>query len=336
MTARGLDWGVLYRHLFPAVLAITLWGAGASPALAQRLAFDRALDVMPGATLDVTTIRGRIDVTTHDARQIRVDGTVTVRVAAGFTGSADPLVLAKRVADHPPIEAAGNVVRLRPPANADESRALTVSYQVRVPRDTTIVIGTDSGAVTVDGVKAPVTVTTESSAISLSRLEGKTEVKTGSGDVNVDRAAGGLRVVTQSSSITLRGLSGPLEARTQSGAVRASFAGAGSADVETGSSAIQLEGLSGRTMVRTQSGRVELGGAPTAGWDVTTGSSVIAAAFEPSAKFTLEATSRTSDVHVKGITVDGPAAKGRVSGAVRGGGPTVRLASRSGQIHIGH
>jgi hypothetical protein len=25
-----------------------------------------------------------------------------------------------------------------------------------------------------------------------------------------------------------------------------------------------------------------------------------------------------------------------VSGAVRGGGPTVRLASRSGQIHIGH
>jgi hypothetical protein len=200
-------------------------GAACSPALAQRLPFERAIDVMPGATLDVTTIRGRIDVTTHDARQIRVDGTVTVRVAAGFTGSADPLVLAKRVADHPPIEAAGNVVRLRPPANADESRALTVSYQVRVPRDTTIVIGTDSGAVTVDGVKAPVTVTTESSAISLSRLEGKTEVKTGSGDVNVDRAAGGLRVVTQSSSITLRGLSGPLEARTQSGAVRASFAG---------------------------------------------------------------------------------------------------------------
>jgi len=335
MTAPGLDLGVLSSRLCPAALAIAVWVAGASPAVAQRLPFERAIDVMPGATLDVTTIRGRIDVTTHEARQIRIDGTVTVRVSAGFTG-ADPLVLAKRVADRPPIEVAGNIVRLRPPANADELRALTVSYQVRVPRDTTIIIGTDSGAVTVDGAKAPVTVTTESSAISLSRLEGKTEVKTGSGDVNVDRAAGGLRVVTQSSAITLRALSGPLEARTQSGAVRASFTGAGSADVETGSSAIQLEGLSGRTMVRTQSGRVELGGAPTAGWDVTTGSSVIAAAFEPSAKFTLEATSSTSDVHIKGLTVDGSAAKGRVSGAVRGGGPTVRLASRSGQIHIGH
>jgi hypothetical protein len=327
---------VLAYRLFSAALALAVWVAGASPAVAQRLPFERAIDVMPGATLDVTTVRGRIDVTTHEARQIRVDGTVTVRVSAGFTGAADPLVLAKRVADRPPIEVAGSVVRLRPPADADERRALTVSYQVRVPRDTTIIIGTDSGAVTVDGVRAPVTVTTESSAISLSRLEGKTEVKTGSGDVNVDRAAGGLRVVTQSSAITLRALSGPLEARTQSGAVRASFAGAGSADVETGSSAIQLEGLSGRTLVRTQSGRVELGGAPTADWDVATGSSVIEAAFKPSAKFTLDATSTTSSVRVTGLAVDGPSAKGRVTGTVGGGGPTVRLASRSGQVHIGH
>jgi hypothetical protein len=323
-----------YR-LCPAVLALVACAAVVSPAVAQRLPFERAIDVRPGATLDVSTIRGRIDVTTQEARQIRVDGTVTVRVSAGFTGG-DPLVLMRRVADRPPIEVAGNVVRLRPPANDDELRALTVAYQVRVPRDTTIVIGTDSGAVTVDGVKAPVTVTTQSSAITLSRLEGKVEVKTGSGDVQVDRAAGGLRVVTQSSSITLRALSGPLEARTQSGAVRASFAGPGSADVETGSSSIQLAGLSGRTMVRTQSGRVDLGGAPTAGWDVTTGSSLIDAAFEHSAKFTLEATSRSSSVRVTGISVEGSAAKERVSGTVGGGGPTVRLASRSGQIHIGH
>jgi hypothetical protein len=41
-------------------------------------------------------------------------------------------------------------------------------------------------------------------------------------------------------------------------------------------------------------------------------------------------------VRVQGLTVDGSAAKERVSGTVGGGGPTVRLASRSGQIHIGH
>jgi DUF4097 and DUF4098 domain-containing protein YvlB len=327
---------VLFRRLGPAVLAAAWFAAAALPAAAQRLPFERVIDVMPGATLDVTTIRGRIDITADDARQIRISGAATVRVSAGFTGPVNPLEIARRVADHPRIDVSGNVVRLRPPADSDALRAVTVSYEVRVPRDTAIMASTDSGGVTLDGVTAAVTVTTQSSAIALSRLGGKTEVKTGSGDVKVDRASGGLRVVTQSSAITLRGLSGPLEARTQSGAVSASFAGAGSADVETGSSAIQLDGLSGRLTVRTHSGRVELRGAPTADWDVSTGSSVIEAGFGPAAKFTLDATSGSSSVRVDGIPVDGFTAKERVSGTVGGGGPTVRLASRSGQIHIGH
>ena len=56
----------------------------------------------------------------------------------------------------------------------------------------------------------------------------------------------------------------------------------------------------------------------------------------PPARFTLDATSRSSSVHLTGIAVDGFTAKERVSGTVGGGGPIVRLASRSGQIHIGH
>jgi hypothetical protein len=310
--------------------------AVAVPAAAQRLPFERTIDVMPGTTLDVSTVRGKVNVQSHEMRQIRIEGTVTIRPSAGFTTTGDPMVIARRVADRPRIEVAGNVVRLRPPAEPDELRVLTVSYDVWVPRDTPVVVKSDSGAVDVTGVAGPVSVATESSAITLSRLEGKTDVKTGSGDVKVDRASGGLRVVTQSSAITLRGLSGPLDARTQSGALRASFAGAGSADVETGSSEIQLDGLSGKLTVRTQSGRVNVRGAPTAAWDVTTGSSLIVASFEPSAKFTLDATSSSSSVKVTGVPVDGFAAKERVSGKVGGGGPAVRLASRSGQIHIGH
>ena len=316
--------------LLPVMMAVAV------PAAAQRLPFDRTLDVMPGATLDVTTVRGKVFVQVHEARQIRIEGTVTVRPSAGFTTAGDPLVIARRVADRPRIEVAGNVVRLRPPAEVDAQRTVTVSYDVWVPRDTTVVVKSDSGEAEVDGVAGPVSIDTDSSAITLSRVAGRADVKTGSGAVTVDRASGGLSVVTESSQMTLRALSGPLEARTQSGAVRASFAGAGSADVETGSSAIQLDGLSGRLTVRTQSGRVDVRGAPTAAWDVTTGSSLIEASFEPSAKFTLDATSRSSSVKVTGVAVDGVAAKERVSGTVGGGGPTVRLASRSGQIHIGH
>ena len=327
---------MLTRRLLVFAALVAVLAAGAPPVSAQRLPFDRTIDVMPGATLDIATLRGKVYVNSHERRQIKIEGTVTVRPAAGLRSSANPLDIARGVADRPRIEVEGNTVRLRPPVDLDERRAVTVSYEVWVPRDTRLIVNSDSGAVEVDGIGGPVTVNTDSSAITLSKVDGKTDVKSGSGEVKVDRAAGGLSVVTESSAMTLRGLTGPLEARTESGSIRASFAGAGSADVETGSSAIELDGLSGRVTVRTRSGRVQLRGAPVADWDVTTGSSVIEAAFPPSAKFTLEATSSSSDVRVAGLTVDGPSAKGRVSGAVGGGGPTVRLASRSGQIHIGH
>ena len=319
------------------LIAVAVGILVAAPCAAQRLRFERAIDVTPGATLDVSTIRGKVQVRAGDDRQIRIDGTVTVRAGVGgITVPSNALELAQRVADRPRIDVADNVVRLRPPLDSEELRAVTVSYEVRVPRDTRLIIATDSGAITVDGVAAPVLVTTQSSSIALSGIDGATEIKTGSGDVTVDRAAGGLRVVTQSSRITLRGLSGPLDARTQSGAVRASFGGPGAADVETGSSAIQIDGLSGGLAVRTQSGRVEVRGNPTAAWNVTTGSSLIDVSLEPAARFTLDATSRSSSVRVTGLAVEGFTAKERVSGTVGGGGPIVRLASRSGQIHIAH
>ena len=318
------------------VLFVMAMLAAVGPAVAQRFPFDRVIDVTPGATLDVTTVRGKVYVDGDDSKQIRIEGTVTVRAAAGLRTTANPMDIARRVAEKPRIDVAGNVVRLRPPSAPEEQVAVTVSYEIRVPRDTKVIVSSDSGAVEVHTITGPVTVSTDSSEITLTRLGGTTEVKTGSGDVKVDGASGGLRVATESSSMILRGLAGALEARTQSGAVRASFTGAGSADVETGSSAIQLEGLSGRLAVRTQSGRVEVRGTPTAAWDVTTGSSLIEAAFPPSAKFTLEATSGSSSVQLEGVTVDGARAKGRASGTVGGGGPPVRLASRSGQVHIGH
>jgi hypothetical protein len=322
-------------HL-PLLVVVTVGTLAAAPAAAQRVRFERAIPVTPGATLDVTTIRGKVAVRSVEGREIQVDGTVTVRAGVGGINiPQNALELAQRVADHPRIDVANNVVRLRPPLDAEELRAVTVSYEIRVPRDTRVLIGTDSGAVTVDDLSAALSVSTQSSAIALSGISGATEVKTGSGDVTLDRMAGGLRVATQSSAITARGLSGALAARTQSGAVRASFAGPGSAEVETGSSAIQIDGLRGGLSARTQSGRIEVRGNPTAEWDVTTGSSLIDISVDPASRFTLEATSRSSSVKLVGVAVDGFTAKERVSGKVGGGGPTVRLASRSGQIHIG-
>ena len=160
------------------LLAVAVGILVAAPCAAQRLRFERAIDVTPGATLEVSTIRGKVAVRADDGRQIRIDGTVTVRAGVGgLTVPSNALELAQRVADHPRIDVADNVVRLRPPIDADELRAVTVSYEVRVPRDTRLVIATDSGArrcdVTAEGPdSAEVTVD-----MGIARLAGRREIE---------------------------------------------------------------------------------------------------------------------------------------------------------------
>ena len=52
----------------------------ANPAAAQRLPFERAFDVPGPVDLEVSTIRGKIDVLPGEAGRVVVSGTVTVRV----------------------------------------------------------------------------------------------------------------------------------------------------------------------------------------------------------------------------------------------------------------
>ena len=98
----------------PTVLATALLLASALPASAQRVAFERSYTVGATPTLDVSTIRGKIDVSVGTADRIAVRGTATVRV--GLSSPTDAYELVKRVAANPPIEQEGSTLRLRPPA----------------------------------------------------------------------------------------------------------------------------------------------------------------------------------------------------------------------------
>jgi hypothetical protein len=241
--------------------------------------------------------------------------------------------IARKVAENPPISREGETVRLRAPADPVEQRAVTVNYQVRVPRDTRVISVSDSGATTIDGVQGPVDVRTQSSSIELMRLGNGVAVKTGSGAVSVD-GAGDLRISTESSGINARNVSGALHIRTQSGAVYATLTGRGDVDVHTGSSAMDLLGVAGGLNASTRSGRIAVSGRPLAPWQVTTGSSAVDVTIEAASGLTVDATSGSGSVKLEGDSVQGTVSKGRVAGTISGGGPLVRLSSRSGSIRI--
>ena len=146
--------------------------------MAQRFPFERTFDATGASTLDVSTLRGKIDVTAGDPGRIVVAGTVTVRV--DWNVPADAEDLAKQVAANPPIQQDAERITLRPPSDPAAQRAVTVSYQVRVPPNTRVTTTSDSGATTVREVSGTVSVRTQSGAIELGKLGADVEVTTGS------------------------------------------------------------------------------------------------------------------------------------------------------------
>src|SRR4029450_12530839 len=98
----------------PTVLATAVILAFALPASAQPVAFERSYTVGSTPTLDVTTIRGKIDVSVGASDRIEVRGSATVRW--GLSSPPEAYELVKRVAANPPIQQDGDTIRLRPPA----------------------------------------------------------------------------------------------------------------------------------------------------------------------------------------------------------------------------
>jgi hypothetical protein len=321
-------------HKRAAVHAIVLAAilATAAPAAAQRFSFERTFDAGPASTLDVSTVQGTIDVTSGEPGRMLVIGTVTVRV--GWNVPSNAVELAQQVASRPPVAAESETVRLGTPSDPSERRAVTVSYEVRVPPGAQVIAHSESGAIIIDGVSGPVVAETQSAAIALLRLGGGAEVTTGSGAVDVDGVEGTLRVKTSSSAITARDVRGGLHARTQSGAIDVMLAGPGDVDVSTSSSAITLAGVSGALATHTQSGRTKVRGFPGEDWSVSAGSGSVELALEGAGGVSLDAVTGSGSVKMSDVVVEGSASKRRIVGDIAGGGPSVRLASRSGSIEI--
>src|SRR5262245_41182042 len=316
-------------------IAVAILGANmmaATPAFVQRFPFERTFQVDGPTRLDVETRRGKVAVSAGDTGHVEIKGVVTVRV--GWDVPANAVELARQVALNPPVAQAGDTIRLRPPAQADEQRAVTVSYEVRVPREARVQVSSDSGAITVSGIGGSAHVKTQSGAIDLTSLGGAATVSSGSGAIVVDGAAAALSVDTSSSAFTGRGIASSLRVHTASGQVDATLTASGDVDIDTGSSAIILHGVRGALTAVTRSGRVTVDGSPAKPWTITTGSSAVEMTVNEKAPLSLDLTTDSGSIVVEGATVQGPTTKRRVQGTLNGGGPLLRVESRSGSLRL--
>ena len=102
MCAKG-GGGILdpMRASLPVLLVCATTLLLAAPASAQRLPFERTFDATNDVVIDVSTMRGKIDIVGGEQGRVVIAGTVTVRT--GFNLPWDAVAIARRVAAHPPV-----------------------------------------------------------------------------------------------------------------------------------------------------------------------------------------------------------------------------------------
>jgi hypothetical protein len=285
-------------------------------AFAAEKSFDRTLSVNGPVTLRVSTGSGYIRVSQGSDNQVHIVGHVKGNSWWGG-GSAEDAV--SRVADHTPIDQAGNIIRVGDEHGGDFFRHASIDYEITTPANTMLVAETGSGD------------------LQLSNINGTVRAHTGSGSIHAEKLGSGSRLETASGSIDANGLMGSTTLQTGSGEIHAQLSSKGDVIAITGFGDIKLADVQGAVKAETGSGTLEISGQPTtAPWKLETGSGDISLKLGNS-HFTLDAETGSGSVKSDPpltMTTHGSTDKHHVNGTVNGGGPTIKAETGSGDIHI--
>lgn len=263
------------------------------PALASEATFDRTLSVNGRVELSVSTGSGNIHITHGSGNQVHIWGKVKAN-CWGINCAGEDRV--HEIANHPPIEQTGNIVRIG--GHNENLHNISIDYEIQAPENAFLDAGSGSGDITDENVGENAKIHTGSGNIHANGLHGGFKVDTGSGNIYVDQSSQGDVVA------------------------------------ETGSGNIELRNLHGGLHAHTGSGNIKAAGSPSTDWRLDTGSGNIDFSSGGSA-FTLEAHTGSGSIHTDmEMLTQGSTDHHHVSGKINGGGPTVRMGTGSGDIRV--
>ena len=297
------------------ILALTL-ALSATTAFAAEGTFSRNLSVSGSPTISISTGSGYIHVTTGSQSEVRINA--RVKSEHSWFGGGSDSDRVKNITDNPPIQQNGNAITIGS-SNGDSNRFrnISIDYDVVLPSSTTLKVGTGSGDIQVANVASLVS------------------VETGSGDIHIANTGPTPHVTTGSGTIRAESIHGAASLETGSGDIEFNQQVAGDVKAETGSGTIRLHGVNGALKAETGSGDLEVDGNPSSEWKVNTGSGSVRLSLNSQAHYTLNAGTSSGSVNVSSpIVMQTGLDKHHIIGSVRGGGPTVRISTGSGDITV--
>lgn len=320
------------RTFGPIALAAVLLLGPAQLARAQQGAFERTLKVTGPVDLTLRSGSGRIRVFPGADGNVKI----SARIRAGYSWfSGDATARIREIEKNPPIQQAGNSINVGR-RGEDESlfRNISISYDVTVPAQTSVVARTGSGGIDIGDLRGSLEAITGSGGIVVGRVAGPVVASTGSGGIEVSGAQS-LDVHAGSGSIRADAIAGTTRAKCGSGGIHIAHAGKGDLDVSSSSGEVVVTGVDGAARVSASSGGITVEGRPSGPWTVHASSGGVTLRVPPDASFDLDArvgSGRLDSAHP--ITTTGRVDRHRMQGKVRGGGALVDVSTSSGGIQI--
>lgn len=327
--------------LISTVLALAVASAGCDilnahhgfDRFAVKGTFERTLAVTGPVDLTVQSGSGSISIQPGAATEVKVIGRISAR-ASWRNPALSPEDKVKRLEQQPPIEQAGNTVKIGYISEPALRENVSISYEIVAPSSTRIQARAGSGSIRAADFAGPVEATSGSGSIRLGTIAERVTARAGSGSIRIE-SSGPVQAGTGSGSIDVLAANGSIIARAGSGSIELTQTGAGPVDVSTGSGGITIRGAKGSVKATTGSGSISADGDVAADWNLNTSSGSVTLTLPPNAAFDLDA--RTGSGRVDSnhpLTVTGSVDRRHLQGKVRGGGPRLDLRTSSGSIRI--
>ncbi len=281
---------------------------------------EKTFQVQPGVRLTVATHGGEIRVTTSADPVVKVVAREHIR--AGSEADADALLLKLDLV----IEQRGDEIVATAKYSRDDNfhfgswPPVQVDFVISAPSRASVDLNTSGGDITVGDLDGTVRARTSGGEIRLGKIAADIDASTSGGNVRLDEGLGNVRLATSGGNISAGRVAGPADLKTSGGDIR-------------------VDEVENTLLAHTSGGdvRAVFKGSIKGDCSLSTSGGEVKATVGGAAGFRLEASTSGGEVNAAGLTItieSGGQGKSRLSGAVNGGGPLLKLHSSGGDIVV--
>ena len=318
--------GIIFTFLFALFTCVAFAQENRTPSITKSFTLSG-----PG-NLEVRTSGGGITVEGRSGNEVEVQ--VFVRKNGHAIAASDPFMDELKQSYDLVIEKNGNTV-IASAKRIDKGKLwnnVSIAFHVLTPHNISGKLNTSGGGIKVSGVTGAQEMNTSGGGITLEEINGFVKAHTSGGGIRVSRQDGDLNVHTSGGGITIEDARGNITGHTSGGGIRLTNID-GTIDVHTSGGGINITGRASYVKASTSGGNIHVDISDLSkGIELHTSGGGIKATIPGRQGLDLDLNAGKVNIDLKNFS--GRAEKGRIVGAMNGGGMPVRMSASGGNIDV--